>query len=330
MGDENRLKDVVIITVLASESDVQHYFKCLNSVLKFPPECEIDIWVVDNTKKNEGVDEIVEKNPEVHVLRNEKIAGFSENNNAAIKATESKYVFLLNPDTIIDKGSVDRFYEYMENDADAAVVSCLHVDERGIPYGSSNSFPSAFSIFIQMLRIKRLVPNSFIRIMANWKWTRILGKSIRTHLDNFNERGDGIREVDWVGGAAMFVRRNLLEKVGLLDEKFFLYFEDIDWCYRFKMQGYKIIHIAGQTLTHISGEKRDLPESEMATKEKIKSVLWYFTKNRGSAYSLIVRILSIVALSIRLLFEIVIAPFQGQKGKIKTTLIMLKVFIGIN
>ena len=138
------------------------------------------------------------------------------------------------------------------------------------------------------------------------------------------------KEVDRVGGAAMFVRRNLLEKVGLLDEKFFLYFEDVDWCYRFKKHGYKIIHIAGQTLTHISGEKRDLPESEMATKEKTKSVLWYFTKNRGSAYSLIVRILSIVALSIRLLFEIMIAPFQVQKGKIKTTLIMLKVFIGIN
>ena len=321
---------MVIITVLASESDIQHYIKCLNSVLKYPPECEIDIWIVDNTKINESVDKIVEKNPELHVLRNEKIAGFSENNNAAIKATESKYVFLLNPDTMIDRGTLDQFYEYMENDADAAVVSCLHVDEEEIPYGSSNSFPSAFSIFIQMLRIKRLVPISFIRIMANWRWTRILGKSIRTHLDNFNERGDEIREVDWVGGAAMFVRRDLLEEVGLLDEKFFLYFEDIDWCYRFKKQGYKIIHIAGQSLTHISGEKRDLPELEMATKEKIKSVLWYFTKNRGSAYSLIVRISSIIALSIRLLFEIAFSPFHVQKGNIKTTLIMLKVFIGIN
>ena len=320
---------MVIITVLASESDIQHYFKCINSVLKFPTKCKIEIWIVDNTKNNGGVDEVVEKNPELQVLRNEKIAGFSENNNAAIRATESKYVFLLNPDTIIERGSIDQFYEYMENDADAAVVSCLHVDERGIPYGSSNSFPSAFSIFIQMLRIKRLVPNSLIRTMANWKWTRILGKSIRTHLDNFNEKSEGIREVDWVGGAAMFVRRDLMEKVGLLDEKFFLYFEDIDWCYRFKMQGYKIIHIAGQTLTHISGEKRDLPESDRAAKEKTKSILWYFTKNRGRAYSLIVRILSIVALCIRLLFEIVFAPFQAQKGKIKTTLIMLKVFIGV-
>jgi len=250
--DESKLKDVVIITVVASESDVQHYSKCLRSVLKYPPKCKFDIWIVDNTRKNEGVDEIVQENPEVQVLRNEKITGFSENNNAAIRATESKYVFLLNPDTILEDGTIDIFFKYMENNTDAAIVSCKHVNEDGIPYGSSNSFPTVFTTIIQLLKLKRLISVSMIKTMAKWNWTRIFGKSIRTHLDNFNENKNVTREVDWVGGAAMFVRRNVVDRVGMLDENFFLYFEDIDWCYRIKKHGYKIVHLSGPSLTHVS------------------------------------------------------------------------------
>lgn len=324
------MKDVVIITVVVSESDIQHYTECLNSIFKRPPTCEIEIWVVDNTKKEGIVSKLINNYPNLNVLKNNEISGFSANNNKVITSTESKYVFLLNPDIILEDGTINLFFKYMEDNSDTAIVSCKHVNEDGIPYGSSNSFPTALTTIIQMLKLKRLIPVSIIKAMSKWSWTRILGKAIRTHLDNFNDDKDVTREVDWVGGAAMFVRRNPIDKVGKLDENFFLYFEDIDWCYRIKMHGYKIVHLSGPSLTHVSGEKRDRPDSELVTKEKAKSILLYFAKNKGRAYSFMVRILSIVALIIRLLFEIIFMPFQTQRGKIKTTLIMLKVFVGIN
>lgn len=323
------MKDVVIITVVVSESDIQHYAVCLNSIIKHPTTCDIEIWVVDNTKKESSVSILAKKYPNLKVLKNNDISGFSANNNKVIASTESKYVFLLNPDIILEDGTIDIFFKYMEDNTDAAIVSCKHVNENGIPYGSSNSFPTVLTTIIQMLKLKRLIPVSTIKAMARWSWTRILGKSIRTHLDNFDENKDVTREVDCVGGAAMFVRRSLIDKVGMLDENFFLYFEDIDWCYRIKMHGYKIVHLSGISLTHVSGEKRDLPDSDLVTIEKVKSTLLYFNKHKSALYSIVVRISAIASLILRLIFELFTFPFQSNRGSLKTTIMMLKVCFGI-
>ena len=95
------MKDVVIITVVVSESDIQHYKVCLNSILKQPATCEIEIWVVDNTKKESSVSNLAKKYPNLNVLKNNDISGFSANNNKVITSNESKYVYLLNPYIIL-------------------------------------------------------------------------------------------------------------------------------------------------------------------------------------------------------------------------------------
>jgi len=177
--------------------------------------------------------------PEVKVIANRHNAGFAAANNQAIELSNSKYVLLLNPDTILEEETLKKCFDYMEKNTACGALGVKMIDGSGkfLPE-SKRGFPTPFRSMMRLLGLSKLFPRSKVFNGYN------LG-----YLDE-NETHD----VDVLSGAFMFIRKEAIEKAGLLDEAFFMYGEDIDYSFRIQQAGYKIVYFAETTIIHFKGE----------------------------------------------------------------------------
>lgn len=213
--------------------------QCLNSVWGEGSEIEFEIFVVDNGSSDDSLGRIREAFPGVNLIRNEDNLGFARANNQAVKRSRGRYVLLLNPDTILRAKALERMVHFMDKYPRAGAVGAKLLDPEGTIQLSCRCFPSyRTALFNRYSLLTKLLPsNKFSReyLMADW------GHS-------------SAREVDWVSGACLMVRREALEEVGLLDERFFMYVEDVDWCYRAKQKGWKVYFVPQAEVVHYIGQ----------------------------------------------------------------------------
>ncbi len=228
------------LSVIVVNYNVQYFLEqCLHSVQQAVKNIDAEVFVVDNVSKDDSVAMVRQKFPWVKLITNEENVGFSRANNQAIRIAQGEYVLLLNPDTLVEEDTFKKCIAFMDERPSAGALGVKMVDgsgqflpesKRGIPYPSTS--------FFKISGLYKLFPKS------SYFNHYYLG-----HLSN-----EETHEIEILSGAFMFMRKAALDKVGLLDEAFFMYGEDIDLSWRIIQGGYKNYYTADTRIIHYKGE----------------------------------------------------------------------------
>ncbi|GAF64993.1 glycosyl transferase [Bacillus sp. TS-2] len=228
--------DISIIIVNYNTCDLT--LQAINSVYNSKTSYHFEVFVVDNASVDNSVNLIKEKFPQVKLIENKENLGFSKANNQAIKLAKGKYVLLLNSDTIINTDTLEIMTNLMNDDSKIGASGCKVVLPSGkLDKACKRGFPTPSASLSYFLGLSRLFPKK-----AAFNQYQL------GHLDENEEY-----EVDCLVGAFMLVRKKTINQVGMLDEDFFMYGEDIDWCYRIKNAGWKIYYYPETSITHYKG-----------------------------------------------------------------------------
>ncbi|MFC2116048.1 glycosyltransferase [Bacteroidota bacterium] len=228
------------LSIVIVNYNVKHFLEqCLHSVIRASGGIETEVFVVDNNSVDGSSAMVQEKFPEVKLIRNDDNVGFSVANNQAIRKALGKYILLLNPDTVIEEDTLSKCIRYMDEHPDSGALGVKMIDGKGdfLPE-SKRSLPTPRVAFYKIFGLSRLFPKS--RVFSKY------------HLGNLDK--DEIHSVEILCGAFIMLRKSALDKVGLLDESFFMYGEDIDISYRLLNAGYKNIYYPETTIIHYKGE----------------------------------------------------------------------------
>ncbi|HRZ43078.1 MAG TPA: glycosyltransferase [Bacteroidales bacterium] len=228
------------LSVIIVNYNVVHFLEqCLISVQSACRDLDTEVIVVDNNSVDGSIAMVREKFPDVTLIANRENVGFSRANNQGILASEGKYVLLLNPDTVVEPDTFRKCVAFMEGQPDGGALGVYMVNGKGeyLPE-SKRSLPTPAVAFYKIFGLSSLFPRSH--------------RFGRYHLGFLDK--NQTHEVEVLSGAFMLLRREALDKTGLLDETFFMYGEDIDLSYRITKAGYKNYYYPGTRIIHFKGE----------------------------------------------------------------------------
>jgi GT2 family glycosyltransferase len=228
------------LSVIIVNYNVKYFLEqALFSVRKACSKIEAEIIVVDNNSVDGSVEMLAERFPDVKVIANKINHGFSYANNQAIKQAEGDYILLLNPDTVVEEDTFEKTLQFMDMHPEAGGLGVKMIDGSGkfLPE-SKRGLPSPLVAFYKVFGFSAFFPKS-----------KIFGKYHLGYLDK-----EKIHEVEILSGACMLIRKTVLNKIGLLDEAFFMYGEDIDLSYRIILAGYKNYYFPEARIIHYKGE----------------------------------------------------------------------------
>ncbi|MBR5149628.1 MAG: glycosyltransferase family 2 protein [Bacteroidaceae bacterium] len=227
------------LSVIIVNYNVKHYLEqCLHSVRRASEGLQVEVFVVDNLSTDGSVAYLRERFPEVRFIENTENVGFARANNQAIRLSSGEYVLLLNPDTIVTEHTFADMLRFMDHHPEAGGAGAYMLRTDGtFALESRRGLPTPFVAFCKMSGLASLFPRS-----------RVFGRYYMRYLDEQQPS-----EIEIISGACMLLRRAALDRVGLLDEDFFMYGEDIDLSYRILKGGYKNYFIPTRML-HYKGE----------------------------------------------------------------------------
>jgi GT2 family glycosyltransferase len=250
---------IMVSIVIVNWNTKIFLLRSLESIYQTSGKMEMEVYVVDNGSMDGSGTAIRERFPNVCLIENEKNLGFAKATNQGIQRASGKYVLLLNPDTEVKDGTIERFISFMDAHPEAGMSGGQLLNSDGSRQSSIANFPSLTTELLNKNLLRWLFPKTFP------------GKE-RDYPEPI--------EVDSVIGACMMVRRDAIEQVGLLDEDYFLFLEETDWCYRMKKNGWKIYHLPQAEVYHFQGKSAEI-EKKRAKVEYYRSRYYFFKKNRG-------------------------------------------------
>lgn len=228
------------LSIVIVNYNVEYFLEqCLNSVRDACKDLECEVFVVDNQSVDGSVKMVEERFPEVKLIANKENLGFSRANNQAMRLAKGDYVLLLNPDTVIQEDSLRKVVDFMDKHPDAGGLGVRMVDGKG------NYLPES----------KRGLPTPEVAFYKIFGLTSLFSRSkrfARYYLGHLPE--NEVNEIEILSGAFMLMRKKALDEVGLLDEAFFMYGEDIDLSWRIIQGGYKNYYFPETTIIHYKGE----------------------------------------------------------------------------
>jgi GT2 family glycosyltransferase len=219
--------------------------QALDSLIDAAEGLQYEIFVVDNASKDHTVEMVKEKYPPIHLIVNQKNIGFSKANNQAILKAKGKYILVINPDTITSADTIHKVIKFMNQHDDAGGLGVRMINAQGrFLKESKRGLPTPWAAFVKFVGLSKIFPTS-----------KLLNRYYMGWIDEYQ-----ISEIEVLAGAFMLLRKKALDKVGLFDETFFMYGEDIDLSYRLSLAGYKnyyfpetyIIHFKGQSTRKLS------------------------------------------------------------------------------
>lgn len=253
--------DLSIIIVNWNAKDF--LINCINSIIDNTKEITYEIIIIDNNSSDGSIKMLKDKFSNlsnVIIISNKDNKGFAGANNQAINISTGKDVLLLNPDTIIKANVIKETFKCLEKDENLGVAGCTVLN----PDGSLQ------------LACRRMVPSIKDAFFKLFGITKIFKKMNRYNLNDAPI--DEFLSVDAVSGSYLMIKKEVIDKIGLLDEKFFMYGEDMDWCLSAKMAGYEVKYCPVGTITHFKGESSK-QLSFKANYEFYRSMLIFYQKN---------------------------------------------------
>jgi N-acetylglucosaminyl-diphospho-decaprenol L-rhamnosyltransferase len=256
--------------------------RCLESVRGY------DTIVVDHGSTDETLEIVRRRFSDVHVIEEENL-GMGGGNNAGMRLASGRYFLLLNSDAWVTGDAVEQLARFADQQPDAAVVGPRLLNPDGSLQRSVRAFPTLWRLATEYLFLRKLAPRS-------------------RALNSFYEGGfnhDEVREVDWVFGACLLVRRDAADEVGLFDESFFMFSEETDWCYRFHEAGWRVFFFPGAEVVHVGGASH----GGSLFAENVRGHLRFLAKHRGTREAERGRRLLLAGVRLRLLL------FRGERRR---------------
>ena len=258
---------------------------CLGSIRSHVTDTPFEVFVVDNGSTDGSQQMVRERHPGVELLELGRNLGFAAGNNFALRRSAGKYCLLLNSDTLLTAGAVQAVVAYMEGNERVGVAGLQLLNADGSRQNSIANCPTLLTELFNKSLLRRLSPEKFP------------GKE-RAYA--------GPIEVESVIGACLFVRRQAMEQVGLLDEDYFFYLEETDWCLRFRKAGWRVIHFPGAAIVHLQG--RSVERVNVRGRiEYFRSRYLFFRKHRPAREGLILKSGLILKASVDLVFHFVMS-----------------------
>ena len=265
----------------------------INSILDYDYPFSLEIFVVDNASGDDSLARLKDYfKDKVKFIASKENNGFAAGNNQALRQGSGKYQLLLNSDTIVWENTLEDIYKYMERHDDVGACGCQVLLENGeLDKACKRSFPN--------------VKNSFFRLFH-----------IPTNSkdDNYNLTDlpdDEVYEIDCLTGAFMFIRKEALDDVGLLDETFFMYGEDIDLCYRIKKSGWKIIYYGKSKITHFKGASSKKQRPKLIY-EFYRAMYIYYKKHHANESFFIVNWIVYLGIALLCLLKLFLNLFKKK------------------
>lgn len=254
--------DVSIIIVNWNTRDI--LCNCLQSIYEQASKVNFEVIVVDNASTDDSVQMVKTEFLHVILIENSENKGFAAANNQGIAVARGRYALLLNSDTVIQNNAIAETVSFADAHPDAAVVSCRVLNPDQTLQPTCFMFPSILNMLLSSTYLYKLFPKS-----------KFFGREQMTWWDRNN-----IREVDVVTGCFMLVRREAIQQVGTMDEQFFMYGEETDWCYRFRQAGWKVVFTPACEIIHLGGQSSRQQRIKMILQLR-GSILYFMAKNRG-------------------------------------------------
>ncbi|HUW23164.1 MAG TPA: glycosyltransferase family 2 protein [bacterium] len=289
---------MVDLSIIIVNYNVKHRLReCLQSIYGNTKKISFEVTIVDNNSRDGSVDMVKSEFPEVELIENHQNLGFAKATNQGLRENKGRYRLLLNPDTIVLPNALDKMVEFMEANSHAGALGCrlLYPDGRLQP--SCRSFPTLITAFFENTGLEKLFPKS-----------KVMGR----HRIGYWGHND-IREVDQPTGAALMVRGEIISQVGLMDEQFYMYYEDIDWCFRIKKKGWKIYFIPLAQIIHYGGQSAGLNMPKMRI-QGYKSRHRFFRKHYGILSEWIVKQMDLLGLILKTLYRTAIISVNSMNG----------------
>ncbi len=221
--------------------------QALRSIFTAPPPFPYEVIVLDNDSRDGSVQMVEKEFPQVRLLVSEQNLGFSKGHNLCARHARGKYLFILNPDTVVQAGALEKLVAFAEAHPEVGILGPRILNPDGSLQYSCRRFPNPVAALFRNTPLGKLFPNNpYTRdyLMTDWDHS-------------------SVREVDWVSGAALFIRKQVYEQLGGFDEQFFMYCEDMDLCYRAWQAGCKVVYYPEAVIYHAIGRSTDLVANKM-------------------------------------------------------------------
>ncbi len=233
------MNEVELSVVIVSYNVRDFLDQCLTSLERALRGIAAEVWVVDNASTDGSAAMVRRRYPWVQLVENHENVGFARANNQALKKASGRYVCLLNPDTLVQEDTFRVLLDFLRHHDDAGMVGCKVLNPDGtLQLACRRSYPTPWVAFTKLVGLSKLFPRS-----------RLFGRYNLTYLDP-----DKTHPVEAISGSFMLFRRELLEDVGYLDESYFMYGEDLDYCYRTRQAGWQIYYVPQTQVVHFKGE----------------------------------------------------------------------------
>ena len=280
--------DVSIVIVTWNVADLLK--NCLASIERHGSHgLSLQIIVVDNNS-TDGTVELVRRDfGWVTLIANEKNLGFAKANNQAINICTGNFVLLLNPDTEVYEGSIEKMADFLNCHPDyGAVGPKLVSPEHKVWYEGARNLPRLVDVVGEAFMVRRLFPRS-----------KVFGGLLLSYWDHESDR-----DVDCLQGACILVRKTVIEKIGVLDETLFMYFEDVDYCARIRQAGLKIKYLAGAVVLHVwqGSTNRSLDKQNRVIKLTYQAYHFFLKKHKSRIHAELARAIVIGAGIFRIVF----------------------------
>lgn len=266
-------KGETMLSIIIVNYNAKSYLEnCLESIYAnlSAKETTFEVIVVDNNSTDDSIQMVREKFPNVKLIENERNEGFIKANNKGIIASKGEYVLSLNNDTVVLPGALEELTNFMDCHPDAGACGAKVLNSDGsIQHQCKRGFPTISSALSYFLGLHKVFPKS-----------KFFGHYLMTYLDP-----NQINEVDSLSGACLMVRREVINHVGIMDEDYIMYGDDLDWCYRIKKAGWKIYYVPDARIIHYGGMggSRALPYRNIWEFHRSMVIFYkkHFSKNRS-------------------------------------------------
>ena len=299
-----KMRNVDLSIIVVNYNTFKLTKETIDSCLAEPTHYTYEIFLVDNKSTDDSLEKLEEyfkdeiSRGTIRVIANSHNDGFAKANNLAIEQAEGEHILLLNSDTLIKEATIDKCMDYITEGihADVGALGCkVSLADGSLDKACKRSFPNPVNSFYRLFHIKTGSEND------------------NYNLDNLDD--DGVYEIDCLVGAFMLVRKTTIDDIGLLDDIFFMYGEDIDWCYRIKQAGWKVVYFGESEIIHCKGASSEDEESKKRNPKLIyefyRAMYIFYRKHYTKKYNIFLNIAVYIGIGLLLVVNLVKNLFRS-------------------